>query len=60
MVQSKKMYVWDTTNPTSPPPLPPPKKMSNRDPLIFTKSRFRDYETPHNSETLALCRWDPL
>lgn len=59
MVQSKKMYVWDTTNPTS-PPLPPPKKMSNRDPLIFTKSRFRDYETPHNSETLALCRWDPL
>lgn len=59
MVQSKNMYVWDTTNPTSPPP-PPPKKMSNRDPLIFTKSRFRDYETPHNSETLALCRWDPL
>lgn len=49
MVQSKNMYVWDTTNPTS-PPLPPPKKMSNRDPLIFTMSRFRDYETPHNSE----------
>lgn len=49
MVQSKNMYVWDTTNPTSPPP-PPPKTMSNRDPLIFTMSRFRDYETPHNSE----------
>lgn len=49
------------TQPTQPPPpLPPPKKMSNRDPLIFTKSRFCDYETPHNSETLALCRWDPL